>query len=152
MDYSIDVQRTPIRLKTLNGEEMDATVFVHPVGHADYRPESVGDRLNDPDTEFLPCEIDGESQLVRLASISFAVMTGPVPEVESLETVGATHSQVELWLKSDDRLLGDLLYEAERGEERVSDMLNRCSSRFLVLIDGQTTYFVLREAVNRVKL
>lgn len=152
MDYSIDVSRTPIRLKTLTGEEIDATVFVHPVGHADYRPESVGDRLNDPDTKFLPCEIDGESQLVSLSSISYAVMTEPVPEVESLETVGATHSQVELWLKSSDRLKGVLLYEAERGEERVSDMLNRTENRFLVLTDGSTTYFVLRDAVDRVKL
>lgn len=152
MDYSIDVSRTPIRLKTLTGEEIDATVFVHPVGHADYRPESVGDRLNDPDTKFLPCEIDGESQLVSLSSISYAVMTEPVPEVESLQTVGATHSQVELWLKSSDRLKGVLLYEAERGEERVSDMLNRTENRFLVLTDGSTTYFVLRDAVDRVKL
>ena len=69
MDYAIDVTRTAIRLKTLTGEEVDAMVFVHPVGHADYRPESVGDRLNDPDTHFLPCEIDGESQLVRLSSM-----------------------------------------------------------------------------------
>lgn len=152
MDYAIEVMRTPIRLKTLNGEEIDATVFVHPVGHADYRPESVGDRLNDPDTRFLPCEIDGEKQLVRLSSISYAVMTEPVPEVTSLETVGATHSQVELCLKSKDRLRGDLLYEAKRGEERVSDMLNRSECRFLVLTDGQTTYFVLRDGVDRVKL
>ncbi len=152
MDYAIDVTRTQIHLKTLDGEEIDATVFVHPVGHADYRPESVGDRLNDPDTRFIPCEINGVSQLVRLSSISYAVMTEPVPEVASLKTVGATLSQVELWLKSGDRLQGALIYEATRGEERVSDMLNRTSNRFLVLMDGQTTYFVLRDAVDRVQL
>ena len=94
MDYAIDVTRIPIRLKTLNGEHVDVTVFVHSVGHADYRPESVGDRLNDPDTQFLPCEIDGQSHLVSLSSISYAVMTEPVPEVQSLETVGATQEQV----------------------------------------------------------
>jgi hypothetical protein len=92
------------------------------------------------------------SQLVRLSSISYAVMTEPVPEVASLKTVGATLSQVELWLKSGDRLQGALIYEANRGEERVSDMLNRTSNRFLVLMDGQTTYFVLRDAVDRVQL
>ncbi len=152
MDYSIDVGQTPVHLKTLSGEEIDAMVFVHPVGHADYRPETVGDRLNDPDAHFLPCEIDGQSYLVNLSSISYAVTSQPVPEVDSLETVGAVHSQVELWLKSSDRLRGDLIYEAERGEERVSDMLNRTTSRFLVLIDGTTTYFVLRDAVDRVRL
>ena len=152
MDYAIDVTRTPIHLKTLAGEEIDATVFVHPVGHADYRPESVGDRLNDPETEFLPCEIDGESFLVRLESISYAVMTEPVPEVASMDTVGAIRSPVELQMKSADWLRGDLIYEAERGEERVSDMLNRSHGRFLVLRDGDKTYFVLRDAVDRVRL
>lgn len=152
MDFAIDVTRTRIGLKTLAGERLEVMVFVHPIGHADYRPESVGDRLNDPDAEFLPCEIDGESHLVRLSSLSFAFMGESVPEVESLETVGAVHSRVELRLKSGDLLCGDLIYEAERGEERVSDMLNRSSDRFLVLIDGGTTYFVLRDAVDRVKL
>jgi len=152
MTYAIDVARTSIRLRTLLGEDIDATVFVHPVGHADYRPESVADRLNDPKTRFLPCEIDGESQLVRLSSISYVVMTEPPPELESLENVGATRSPAELWLKSKDRLNGDLLYEAERGEERVSDMLNRIGSRFLILVDGETTYFVQREAIDRVRL
>lgn len=152
MDYSINVTRTPIHLKTLAGEEIAVAVFVHPVGHADYRPESVGDRLNDPEAQFLPCEVDGEKFLVRLESISYAVTIGEVPEVESMETVGATQSRVELWLRSGERLRGDLLYEAERGEERVSDMLNRSQSRFLVLLDGEKTYFVLRDAVDRVKL
>jgi hypothetical protein len=152
MDYAIDVTRTPIHLKTLTGEEIDAAAFVHPVGHADYRPESVGDRLNDPEAQFLPCEIDGEKYLVRLESVSYVVTTDAVPEVESMETVGAIHSQVELWLRSGERLQGDLIYEAERGEERVSDMLNRSRSRFLVLIHGDRTYFVLRDAVDRVKV
>jgi hypothetical protein len=152
MSYAIDVSRIPIRLRTLRGEDIDAAVFVHPVGHADFRPESVGDRLNDPDTRFLPCNIDGDSQLVRLSSISYVLMTEPVPEVEALEAVGATRCHAELWLKSEDRLQGDLLYEAERGEERVSDMLNRARSPFLVLIDGQKTYFVQCDAIDRVKL
>ena len=152
MDYAIEVTQTRIRLRTQAGEEIEAMVFVHPVGHADYRPETVGDRLNDPDTRFLPCEIDGENHLVRLTSLAYAAVSVPVPEVESMETVGATRSSVELHLKSNDRLRGDLLYEAERGEERVSDMLNRSDNRFLVLIDGKTTYFVLRDAVDRVKL
>jgi len=152
MSYAIDVIRSPIRLRTLDGEDVDATVFVHPVAHADYRSESIGDRLNDPDTRFLPCKIDGESQLVCLSSISYVVMTETPPEVETLEAVGATRSPVELWLKSNDRLKGDLLYEAERGEERVSDMLNRASCRFLVLVDGKTTYFVQCAAIDRVKL
>ena len=95
MSYAIDVSRIPIRLRTLRGEDIDAAVFVHPVGHADFRPESVGDRLNDPDTRFLPCTIDGESQLVRLSSISYVLMTEPVPEVESLEAVGATRCPAE---------------------------------------------------------
>lgn len=152
MTYAIDVRRVPVRLRTVPGEDIDATVFVHPVGHADYRAESVGDRLNDLDTRFLPCEIKGESQLVRLSSVSYVVVLEPPPEVESLEAVGATRSPAELWLKSNDRLKGELLYEAKRGEERVSDMLNRTGRRFLVLVDGETTYFVQCEAIDRVRL
>ncbi len=152
MSYAIDVTRLPIRLRTARGEDMEANVYVHPVGHADYRPESVGDRLNDPHARFLPCEIDGESQLVRLDSISYVVMTGSVPEVESLETVGASRAGVGLWLKSGERLQGELLYEAERGEERVSDLLNRADCRFLVLIQGSQTCFVRLDAIDRVQL
>lgn len=152
MSYAIDVTRIPVRLKTLQGEDIEGAVFVHPVGHADFRPESVGDRLNDPEMRFLPCDVDGERQLVRLSSISYVVMTEPTPEVEVLEAVGATRASAELWLRSGDRLAGDLLYEAERGEERISDMLNRSRSRFLVLLDQETTYFVQCDAIDRVKL
>ena len=152
MTYAIDVTRTPIRLRTLQGEDIEGAVFVHPVGHADFRPETVADRLNDPETRFLPCDVDGERQLVRLSSISYVAMTEPTPEVEALEAVGATRASAELWLRSGDRLAGDLLYEAERGEERISDMLNRSRSRFLVLVDQETTYFVHCDAIDRVKL
>lgn len=152
MSYAIDVTRIQIRLRTIQGESFDGAVFVHPIGHADYRPESVGDRLNDPETRFLPCDVDGERQLVRLSSISYVVMAEPTPEVEALEAVGATRATAELWLRSGDRLTGELLYEAERGEERISDMLNRARSRFLMLVDQESTYFVQCDAIDRVKL
>ena len=152
MTYSIDVNRAQIRQKTLKGENIEGAFLVHTVGHADYRPETVGDRLNDPQTRFLPCDVGGERQLVRLSSISYVAMTEPTPEVEDLEAVGAIRASAELWLRSGDRLAGDLLYEAERGEERISDMLNRSRSRFLVLVDQETTYFVHCDAIDRVKL
>lgn len=152
MSYAIDVTRIQIRLRTIQGEDIEAEVFVHPVGHADFRPESVGDRLNDPETRFLPCDVDGERQLVRLSSIAYVAIPEPTPEVEALETVGATRAGAELWLRSGDCLQGDLLYEAERGEERISDMLNRGRTRFVVLVDRESTYFVQCDAIDRVKL
>lgn len=141
-----------VRLRTLGGEDVTATCFVHPVGHADYRPESIGDRLNSPDTWFLPCEIEGESHLVRLSSIGYVEMSEAPPEIEVMEAVGALRAPVKLRLKSGDTLEGELLYEAERGEERVSDMLNRHRERFLLLLGGDKTYFVQCEAIDRVRV
>ena len=152
MTYAIEVERISVRLRTLSGEDVAATCFIHPVGHADYRPESIGDRLNSSDTWFLPCEIEGESHLVRLSSIAYVELAEAPPELEMMEAVGAVRAPVKLRLKSGDSLEGELVYEAERGEERVSDMLNRHTERFLLLTEGDTTYFVQCEAIDRVRV
>lgn len=152
MSYAIEVTTAVIRLRTLAAEDLTVTFFVHPVAHADYRPESVGDRLNDPRCRFLPCEIDGESHLVRLESIAYIEMSEPPPEVATSTSVGALQAPVELLLRSGERLTGVLLYQAERGEERVSDMLNRSPDRFLLLLDGSRSYFVQRDAIDRIRL
>ena len=151
MSYAIEVHRVEARLRTVGGEDLESTLFVHPVGHADYRPETVGDRLNQPSELFLPCEIDGQSQLVRLASIAFVELPEPPPEVEALESVGAIRAPVELYLRSKDTLRGSLMFEADRGHARVSDVLNKHSERFVLLLDDRRAYFVQRDAIDRVK-
>jgi hypothetical protein len=152
MSYAIEVRKVPVRLKSLAGENYQANFFLHSARAKDYQPETVGDRLNALEVRFLPCEIDGCPTLVRLTSLAFVELAKSGFEVERMYEVGAYRERVALHLTTGDRLEGDLLYEAATESHRVSDLLNRSSIRFLMMLEGGKTFFILKEAIDRVEL
>ncbi len=152
MDLAIQVERVAASIVDCKGRSSDLVFFLHTVSPHLFATETVADRLNDPETSFLPCEVEGRTELVRLSSLSYVEIHGLAPEVERLQEIGAARTRVELELDCGDSLAGELVYEAPSTTDRVSDLLNSRATRFLLLASGDRTLFVRREAVARVHL
>ena len=152
MDLTIQVERVAASLVDRKGRSSEVVFFLHTASPHMFATETVADRLNDPETRFLPSEIDGRTALVRLSSLSYVEVHGLAPEAERLEEIGAMHTKVELELDCGDLLAGELVYEAPPTSDRVSDLLNSRATRFLLLASGGRTLFVRRDAVARVRL
>ncbi len=152
MGLEIEVDRLDVHLVELDGSSSEVTFFLHRVGPHAPRHESVGDRLNDPESRFLPCEIEGFTWLVRVRGIAYVRFDEPPPELELLEEVGALRARVDLVLGSGEHLRGELVYEARSTSARVSDYLNASPPRFLLVHTRQGVYYVHRDAVSRIRV
>lgn len=152
MSYAIEVGRIEATVVDRNGSASPVTFFLHTVSPHQFTTETLADRLNDPATEFLPCEIDGQTELLRLSSMAYVEIPGAAPELRRLEEIGAARTPVRLVLDGGFNLEGELVYEAPATTNRVSDLLNERASRFLLLDCGDRTLFVRRDAVSRVRV
>ncbi len=152
MDLTIQVERVAASIVDRKGRSSEIVFFLHTVSPHHFATETVADRLNDPETSFVPCEIEGHTALLRLSSLSYVEIHELAPEFERLREIGAAHTRVELELDCGDSLAGELLYEAPLNHARVSDLLNSRATRFLLLASGDRTLFVRRDAVARVRL
>ena len=151
MDLTIQVERVAASVVDRKGRASEIVFFLHTVSPHLFATETVADRLNDPQTRFLPGEVAGRTELVRLSSLSYVEIHGLPPEIERLEEIGAVHTKVELELDCGDRLAGELVYEAPPTTERVSDLLNSRATRFLLLASDGRTLFVQCDAIARVR-
>lgn len=151
MDLTLQVERVPASIVDRKGHASEVVFFLHTASPHQLATETVDDRLNDPETSFVPSEADGRAELVRLSSLCYVEIHDLAPELERLQEIGAVHSKVELELDCGDTLAGELIYEAPPNAARVSDLLNSRATRFLLLASGERTIFVRRDAVARVR-
>jgi len=149
--YTIDVYRLPVRLVTLAGSSFEGKLFLRSEGEHHLGPETVRERLNDPEATFLPCEIGERVELVRLTGLAYVEHWGPLPEVEAEEEMGAERPSVEMLLDSGEVLAGTLVYILPPERHRVLDHLNSPNLRFFVLRRGEATLYINRQAVLRVR-
>ncbi len=152
MDLEIKVDRLPAHLVELDGSSCEVEFFLHPFGPHSLRHESVGDRLNDRSSRFLPCQIEGFTWLVRVDAIAYVRFPEPPPELALLEEVGASHARVDVLLGSGEHLRGELVFEARSVNARVSDFLNTDPPRFLLVRTQQGVFYVNRNAVSRIRV
>ncbi|MCM2268766.1 MAG: hypothetical protein NDJ75_01540 [Thermoanaerobaculia bacterium] len=151
MSLALEVREAPLRLVDRRGERSTATLFLHAVGERGSRPETIGERLNDPATRFVPVRRDGGVELVSLDWIAYVAAAGRLPEATASDAVGARHVAVELELAGGESLAGELVYSRPAGSARVSDLLNAAGERFLMLLTTDETLFVHRDAVVRAR-
>lgn len=151
MDYTIQVDRVEASIVDRSGKASAATFFVHTVSPHQFATETVADRLNEPDVGFIPCEVAGRTELVRLNSISYVEIHGPAPEIKRLEEIGAARTAVQVEMDCGESLDGELVYESPPTTDRVSDLLNSRGDRFLLLACQDRTLFVRRDAITRVR-
>ncbi len=112
-EYALAVERSTARLVGFDGSSAAAIALPAPASARGPCPESVGERLNAFDGEFLPCEIGGEIALVNLAWIVYVespAEAGPRP----LEP-GLRRAPAELDLVTGETLSGVLSYVARPG-------------------------------------
>ena len=151
MDLTLQVDRVAASVVDRRGRSSDVVFFLHTVSPHLFATETVADRLNDPEARFLPGEVAGRTELIRLSSLSYVEIHGLPPEFERLQEIGAVRRPVELELDCGDTLAGELVYEAPPTTDRVSDLLNSRASRFLLLAIADRTLFVHRDAIARVR-
>lgn len=152
MSLAIEVHKFPIRLVNIDGQATAARLFLHLASSHDYHSETVGERLNDSEVDFLPFEIDGRVVLIRLSSLAYAEVLESPPEVARMDEIGASHQTVCLILESGESLQGELVFEAAPENPRVLDLLNSRQQRFLLLQAADRTLFVRSNAVVRVEV
>lgn len=111
----------------------------------------MGDRLNDKATEFLPAEIKGKTELVRVSWIAYIEMSAESPEIAHLEQLGARRTTVSLRLVTGEKLYGEVLYIMPPDRSRISDLLNAGDWRFLLLDVKEKVCFVHRDAIATVR-
>lgn len=152
MGFEINVKRVPAVLHNFKAETLKAIFFVHLVSAHGHHVETIGERLNDPELDFLPIEIDGRVKLVRITSIVFVEFADTPPEVETLYHGSAQRERIRLSLRTGEKLQGELVFQAPYERRRVSDILNNRHLRFLILVDDGATYYIQRDAIDEVDL
>ncbi len=112
--------------------------------------ETLGERLNDPGTRFIPCKVGDRIELLNLDWISFIRVEGQVPEIAQREELGAIRQSAKIAVQSGYLLEGELLYVLPHARARLSDLLNFSTDRFLLFLAPAAVLYVNRESIVRV--
>ena len=142
-----EIKALPVTLVPVLGSPLAANV---PLRRTGLEGETLGERLEDAASSFLPVEIDGHTELLRLAWLAYVRVDAGAPEVEKLEQLGARRESVSIRLTTGERLDGDVLYILPPDRQRISDLLNASDWRFLLLHVGSSVCFVHRDAIATV--
>lgn len=148
---TVSVSPRQVRVCDLRGERFEADIFLHEDSNRRPGPETLEDRLNDPQTRFMPCQIAEEVHLVHLDRIAWVEEEGTSPRTAELLEMDAARTPVELTLTFGEVVAGDLVYLLPEARSRPSDALNLSRDPFLLLVTPESTRYVHRAAVLRVR-
>lgn len=148
--YRVAVSDFSAFMLLLNGDCFEASFYLRLSSAYGYGKETLGERLNDPDTRFLACKVQEEVQLVHLSSIDFIQVQGALPEAEYREHVGASRQPATVTLRTGETMRGEFLSILPPNRSRVSDLLNSPDERFLLFFTEGMTLFVNRDSILRV--
>lgn len=149
---AVEVTPMPVRLVMAGGDTTHAIVFLHTSSDRRLGPQSLGERLRDANTSFLPCVVDRGVELINLEHVACVQAPRDLREVEDLEEMPSFRAAVELDLAHGERLAGDLRYRLPPQSCRISDLFNRDAERFVLLTTDRHSVFVNRRAVVRVRV
>jgi hypothetical protein len=150
MDLKIGVETLNCRLTPVHGPPMEVALFFHPLDGPTVATLALRRQLNDPETSFLPCEVEGRTRLVRVDWIAYLTFgTGPDAAMND-EDARASGAEVSLDLVTGAKLAGTLLFHGRPGD-RVSDYLNSMPNRFLQLRNEDGAHEVNRSAIAQIR-
>jgi CheY-like chemotaxis protein len=134
-DLAIPVRPVSLTLWTVDGATLHGQVFLRLNAEAHVGPETVQDRLNDPDL-FLTLSVSGDNPLVFLNKIQ-VIRVEVAEEDERLpdtpdSLVGVCIEPIRVLLINGEQLSGTVWIEGPTGKRRLSDFLNTQPS-FLAL-------------------
>jgi hypothetical protein len=148
--YRIGVAGLAAKIILENGESLSASFYLRLSSMSGPGRETLGERLNDPATRFLPCKVDGQIELVNLARISHVLAHNPLPEVSLREQMGAMRRRAKVHMHAGLVLEGDFLHILPDPRSRLSDLLNLSDERFLLFLTRAAHMYVNRTQIVRV--
>jgi hypothetical protein len=149
MSLQIAVEKTKVVLTGTDGTRCEVSLFLHQVGVHESHRQTVGEVLNDSTHSFLPCQNGETTELWNVEAISHIELLEEIGELEEFDAVGARRLHARLHLVGGEKLEGDLVYEAEAGRERLSDLFNSSQPRFLLMTTPDKTIYINRRAIVR---
>ena len=150
MSYRIAVSRVQVTLISRTGSRRRVDIFLRMPQTQAKQQESLGDRLNHPDTRFIPVEIENTVELYSLTNIAYIEVSGALPEVEDIVNLGGSREPATVVLMDGHALEGDFIYARPHNQSRVSDLLN-LGDDFMLLYDGELSRYINRNAIARVR-
>jgi CheY-like chemotaxis protein len=123
-DLSVPTRPVPFRVWTVDDATVEARVYLRLDAEGHAGPETLQDRLNDPDL-FLTLSVDADPPVVFLNKIQVirAEVTEEAPAQEE-DSVGVSIERVTVQLISGEQLAGTVRIEGRAGMCRLSDFLN----------------------------
>lgn len=150
-DLAIPVRPVALTVWTIDGAKLEGKVFLRLHVEAHAGPETVQDRLNDPDL-FLTVSVPGDTPLVFLNKIQ--VIRVDVAEEERLphapeSLVGVSIEPIRVQLINGEQLGGTVRIEGPSGKRRLSDFLNT-QPAFLPLRGAGRLHYLHKRFIARV--
>jgi len=147
-EYQVPKRRVRSRVLLDDGRILDCDVFTA-VSSPDGRPQTVMERLNEPDDEFLPVAC-GEDRFLLNKSGIVTVQTTEPEELKGLDPKAGRQVPVRLSLTGGISLLGRFHIVMPPEQSRVIDFLNR-SPRFLPMLGEDKVTLVQRSYIVAVR-
>lgn len=148
--YKLSIAGIAAEVVLWSGDSLAAAFYLRLASAQGRGRETLGERLNDPMTHFLPCKVDSRVELVNLDWISYLRVSGFLPEVEQLEEAGAVRQRARVTVQSGYVLEGEFLYVLPSARSRLSDLLNESGDRFLLFLAPAAALYINRNAIVRV--
>ena len=146
--HKVDTERTTGVVVADGGEPQAGAFFLRPKGAG---WESMGHRLEDPETKFIPVEFDGLMNFVNLNAIDYIeFFDRDQPDARRASDLGAIEIAAHLTMRTGEEMEGTLIHMVAPGRERLSDVLND-EGRFFIVMMGESVRFVRRARVARVR-
>ncbi len=148
--YKVGVAGIAAEVVLATGESLSAAFYLRLASLQGMGRETLGERLNDADTRFVPCKVDDRVELLNLDRISFLRVSGPLPEVAHQEELGASRQSARIIVQGGYLLEGEFLCILPTARSRLSDLLNDSSDRFLLFLAPAAAFYINRDAIVRI--
>jgi|SRR6185295_15535602 len=148
--YRLGVAGIAAEVILWNGESVSTSFYLRLASSQGLGRETLGERLNDPETRFLPCKIEDRVELLSLKWISYVRVPDMLPEVRQLHELGAVRQRARVMVQSGYVLDGEFLYMLPTSRSRLSDLLNESNERFLLFLAPAAALYINRDTIVRV--
>lgn len=147
--FRVPRRRVAVRITLDDGRCLDGVLYTATSGPGGH-PESVADRLNDADGEFLPLASGQDRFLLNRSGIITVEIPGALDGADRVDTTGARVIPVRLTLAGGTSLLGKICVSMPPERSRVLDFLN-AAPRFIPLLSNDQVTLVHRNYIVSVR-
>ena len=150
-ELSVPMRRVSATFWTVDGAAFEGALFLHLNAETHDGPETVLDRLNDPNL-FLTLSVGGDNPVLFLNKIQLvrADVSSEEHAPETAELLAhASVERIRVQLINGEQLTGTVLIEAPAGRRRLSDFLNT-QPAFLPLQGTEHLHLLHKRFISRI--